>query len=263
MNALARSQENLAAALFDPLARVPAPIADADLRARTDFRRADIATFLIRALAAHYPVVRRLIGDDSFLDVARRFVATQPPRMPLVQHFGEAFPRYLRSLGDGASFEYVADLAELEAARARAHHSADAIPLDARAFAFLSAARFAEFGVHLHPSVTMIASRFPIVTIWKANQTDGDDGVIDRWRPEAALVARPFLDVDVLPLPAGGHAFMTSMSDGSTIAAGIAAAMVHDPEFDLAATLTMLVEANIVIGFHRLSAPLAGERPTR
>src|SRR5262245_18625013 len=132
MNGLAVSQENFAVALLDPLARVPAAIPDVDLRARNAPRHAGIDTFLIRALAARYPVVRRLLGDDSFLDVARRFVAMQPPRLPIVQHFGEMFPLYLRNLGDAVSFEYVADMAELEAARTRAYHSADASPIDAQ-----------------------------------------------------------------------------------------------------------------------------------
>ena len=261
MNGLAASQENFAVVLFDPLAPVPEAIADIDLRARADFRHAGIGAFLIRALAARYPVVRRLIGDESFLDVARRFVAMQPPRLPIVQHFGETFPHYLRSLGDSASFEYVADIAELEAARARAHHSADATALDAQALPFLSTVRFHEYGVILHPSVALVASRFPIVTIWRANQTDSGGGRLDRWRPEAALIARPFLDVDVLLLPAGGHAFMSALSTGSTIAAAAAIATADDPGFDLDASLTMLADANIVVGFHRRAEHLEARTP--
>src|SRR5262245_14884684 len=137
MSGLAINQENLAVALFDPLACVPAAITDVDLRTRADFRHASIGAFLVQALAARYSVLRRLIGDDSFLDVARRFVAMQPPRLPIIQLFGATFPQYLGSLGEAASFEYVADIAELEAARARAHHSADARPLAAQVFSLL------------------------------------------------------------------------------------------------------------------------------
>jgi len=205
--------------------------------------------------------VRRLIGDDSFLDVAQRFIAMRAPHLPVVEHFGETFPHYLRSLGEAASFEYVADMAELEAVRAQAYHSADAPPLGAHAFSFLSAARFVQFGVVLHPSVALVASRFPIVTIWRANQGDSDGSIIDRWRPEAWLVARPLLDVDVLLLPAGGLAFMDALSNGATIAGAIAAAMTDDPDFDLAANLTMLVEARIVVGFHRRGEQRLGLAP--
>jgi hypothetical protein len=250
MNGLAINQENLAVVLFDPLACVPAAIADVDCRTRADFRPAGIGAFLIRALAARYPVVSRLIGDDSFLEVARRFIEMQPPRLPIVQRFGEAFPQYLRSLGEAASFEYVADIAELEAARARAHHSADARPLDARAFSLLSTSCFNECGLILHPSVALVASRFPIVTIWRANQTDTAGGILDQWRPEAALIVRSFLEVDVLLLPAGGHVFMNALLSGWTIGAAAASARDDDPEFDLHANLTILTEANIVVDFH-------------
>ena len=54
MTALATNQETLAAVLFDPLACVPAAIADVDLRMRPDLRHAGIGAFLIRALAARY-----------------------------------------------------------------------------------------------------------------------------------------------------------------------------------------------------------------
>jgi len=255
MNGLATNQENLAVLLFDPLAGVPAAIADVDLRARADFRHAGIGALLVRALAARYPVVRRLVGDDSFLDAARGFVAMQPPRLQSIQHFGESFPQYLRSLGEAASFEYVADIAELEAARARAHHSADARPLDARVF--LSRTLFNEYGLVLHPSVGLVTSRFPIVSIWRANQTGADDGILERWCPEAALVARPFLDVDVLSLPAGGHVFIKALLSGWTIEAAATSATEDNLKFDLGANLTILTEANIVVAFHRQAADAA------
>jgi hypothetical protein len=251
MNALAVSQENLAAALFDPLALVPVAAADVGLRARNDIGHTGIGAFLMRALAARYPVVRRLIGDESFLDVAQRFVAMQPPRLPNVQHFGEAFPQYLRSLGEAASFEYVADIAKLEAARAAAYHSADAPPLDPRAISLLPTARFNEYRLDLHPSTRLVASRFPIVTIWRANQMDAKDAIPNQWRPEAALIVRPFLDVNVVSLPAGGHAFMNALLSGWTIGEAALSAGNDYPEFDLGANLTILAEANVVVAFHR------------
>jgi len=250
MNSLAHG--HVAAALVDPLARVPAPI-DAALRVQTrrHFRDDDITALLIRALAARYPVVRRLAGDDSFLAAARRFVRSEPPHLAAVLQFGERFPGYLRSLGHAASFHYLADVAEIEAARARAFRSADAAPLNASALAALPASRFGEIGVILHPSVSLIATRFPIVTVWAANQADTADGIIPQWGAEAALVARPFLDVDVLRLPPGGHAFLSRLSDGATLAVAIEAAAVADPAFDPAVNLRVLIDANIVVGLHR------------
>ena len=166
MNAVAQIERNVASTLLDPFTGVPAPI-DAALRLRARATRhfgGDIIGLLIRALAARYPVVRRLAGDESFLATARRFVRAQPSHLSTVLHFGEAFPGYLRGLGRAASFEYLADVAEIEAARARAMRSADARPIGRAALASLSSSRLRELGVLLHPSVSLVASRFPIVS---------------------------------------------------------------------------------------------------
>ena len=72
----------------------------------------------------------------------------------------------------------------------------------------------------LHPSVYLVQSRFPIVTIWESNQSMAS-GMIDRWSAEAALVARPFLEVEVRRLPPGGYAFLRALSEGQTVATAV------------------------------------------
>src|SRR6516225_6263601 len=53
-------------------------------------------------------------------------------------------------------------------------------------------------------SFNFVASCFPIVTIWETNQSEHQDGRVDRWSVERALVARPFLEVEVRRLPPDG-----------------------------------------------------------
>ena len=65
----------------------------------------------------------------------------------------------------------------------------DARPVDAQALALLRSEKHRGVRVALHPSVFVVASRFPIVTIWRNNQPDGEVAMIDRWRAESALVA--------------------------------------------------------------------------
>jgi hypothetical protein len=72
-------------------------------------------------LAARFPVIRRLVGEMSFRIVARRFILREPPDVRTPSGYGENFPRFLRSHGRAASIEYVADIAELEMVRGRAH----------------------------------------------------------------------------------------------------------------------------------------------
>ena len=101
----------------------------------------------------------------------------------------------------------------------------------------------------LHPSVFTVASRFPIVTLWENNRGDVDNAMITRWCAEAALVARPLIEVEVRRLPAGGHAFLGALSQGQTLAEAFAAGKTAAPRFDADANLSLVIEASLVIGF--------------
>ena len=199
---------------------------------------------LLDGLITHFPVTRRVAGDESFDAMARRFIVTE--RSCPARRFPnwEAFPSFLRGQGKAASIEYVADIADLEVARGKAKYAANARPIGAQAFPSLAA----ELRLVLHPSIFLVASRFPIVTIWENNQSEHENGRVGRWSAECALVARPFLEVEVRRLPAGGHAFISALSQGRTIAAALDAATAADPKFDIAINRALLIEANIVIG---------------
>jgi hypothetical protein len=62
--------------------------------------------------------------------------------------------------------------------RQNARYAAHARPLAATALSSLRGERFNGLRVVLHPSVCLIQSRFPIVTIWENNQTNDDNGMI-------------------------------------------------------------------------------------
>jgi hypothetical protein len=94
----------------------------------------------------------------------------------------------------------------------------------------------------------LVQSRFPIVTIWENNQCDDENGMIDRWSAEAALVARPFLEVEVRRLLPGGYTFLSALSEGQTAAMAVRAAMTATSEFEVASNLAVLIDANAIVG---------------
>jgi hypothetical protein len=199
-------------------------------------------------LAALYPVTCRLAGDESFHGAASGFIFTELPRTPSRVETGETFPRFLRSLGPTAAIEYLADIAELEWARAKARRAAYAKPIAVHNVA--AAGNLDTQRVRLHPSVSLIASRFPILTIWEANQADGESDMIPQWAAEAVLVARPQRTIEMTRLPAGGHAFLRTLLGGGTIADALGAgqgSMDQAAAFDTDANLALLAESRIVV----------------
>jgi hypothetical protein len=229
------------------------PPAWAETSGRTEARilaRSD-RTGQIELLAARYPVIRRLVGELSFRVVARRFILSSPPRGVVPHCLGDNFPHFIRSLGNAACIEYVADVAELEMLQHKARSAQHVRPLATLALSSLQAERISGLRIVLHPSVCLVQSRFPIVTAWENHQTNDANGIIERWVAEDAIVARPFLKVEVRRLPPGGYAFLCALSEGKTVATAAELATEVAPKFDVVSSLRLIEDTKVVVRIQR------------
>jgi hypothetical protein len=154
MGATANIQAPLPVARFDPCAPLRAP--------GTKSRRTENGLAAYRrpadGLPTHFPVTRRVVGDESFGAMSRRFIISEQSVPATRLHNLETFPSFL------------------------------------------------------------------------------------------ALVARPFLEVEVWRVPPGGYAFISALLQGRTIAAATDAGIAADPKFDIATNRALLVGANVVVG---------------
>ncbi len=244
------AQAEFAHALLSKATPVPRCLRGAR-RGRTDRRfavhRNTVVMSLIEALGARFPAVRRLVGEEFFRAMAHAYVVDRPPRSPLLFQYGDSFPAFIEGFAPAAPLPYLADVARLEHLRGVAYHAADATPLPPAAFAALDGGRLAVFKVRLHPSVSVLASNYPIVTIWEANQAESVTPIRPRG-PEAALVARPFLAVETRRLGPGSEAFFARLKAGATLGEAALAGSDASQAFSVAEALATLVGANIAVG---------------
>jgi hypothetical protein len=215
--------------------------------------RNNVVAGLVRALESRFPVVERLVGEEFFRAMAQVFVTEDPPRSPILFRYGSTFPDFIEGFSAAASVPYLADVARLELARGRAYHAADAAPLPAEVFAGLGADELAVTGVRLHPSAQLMTSPHPIVSIWRSHQ-DGGAPHVESWQPEAALVLRPAIEVEVHRLPSGGYSFLTALAQGASLARAATIAAAESPDFNPVQNLAFLIET-------RAAAKLISARP--
>jgi hypothetical protein len=201
---------------------------------------------LIEALQARFPVVERLVGEEFFRAMARAYVALEPPSSPLLFRYGDGFPTFIGRFTPAAPLPYLADVARLEYARGVAFHAADRDPLPTASFAALDNGHLADFAVTLHPSVGIVTSPFPILSIWLANQAETVPSLRHRGA-ESALVSRPYFEVETRRLQPGTDAFLLALSVGSTIGAAVAAGAEASTEFSAAEALATLIGASIAV----------------
>ncbi len=142
------------------------------------------------ALAAAYPVVRRLVGATFFDALVQRYARSHPSRSGDLHRFGDALPEFLAADSYAASLAYLPDVARLEWAVHEAEVAPDPVPFDFHALARVPASRHGELRFTLQEGARVVRSAHPIVLLWEANQ-EGCDGT-PRGFPgaQSALVLR-------------------------------------------------------------------------
>lgn len=211
--------------------------------ARRAIHRNTVRSGLIEALAIRYPVVQQLVGDDFFAAMASAFALDHPPSSPSFIFYGVDFPDFVAGFAPAASLPYLADVAWLESRWFEAYHAADAAPLTREDFAAVAPERLADVTFVFHPSLAIVASRFPIASLLAAHQRQGDLSSIDMSNGETALIVRPALDVEVSLIDPAFAAFLASLRQGETLGSSVAQ---QDADFDLAAALRRLIASRIV-----------------
>jgi hypothetical protein len=208
--------------------------------------RNNVVGGLRKALRTRFPVVEKIVGEEFFVAMALVFVKEQPPRSPQLATYGDEFPAFIAAFEPARELPYLADVARLEAARTRSYHAADATPIGADHFATLDAHAVGAIRIEMHPSIGIVRSAYPIVTIWAMNSGEQELAPIENWRGEDALVSRPYLEVQVRALPLGGAAFLLALAAGRPLGQAAEAAIADDPNFDLTSNLAGLIGSGLV-----------------
>ncbi len=244
-------QQQFAQALLDPDAALPGGLTAHTRRAphrRFAVYRNNVVVGLVNALRARFPATERIVGEEFFFAMARLFVPAHPPRSKILREYGDDFPAFIAAFAPAAPLAYLPDVARLEAARTRAYHAADAVPLDPAAFATLAPDRLAALRLRLHPSMQLVRSRYPIVTIWAMNSGECALGPVNEGIAEDALVVRPHFDVFVHAVPPGGAVFIRALGDGAALGAAAEATLAQAADFDLTANFALLLQSGLIAG---------------
>jgi len=229
-------------ALLNPDQPTPAGLVGPDgapAPKRFSVYRNNVIVSLTDALGESFPAIKTLLGDDYFKALARAFVLTNPPTSPVLILYGGDFPAFIEAFPPLEAYPYLADVARVEWAWLQAYHAADAEPLDPAELGALSpdavgGARFAR-----HPAAQVFSSDWPVWDLLRANRFQpGADIEIDLGLPQAVLVSRPELDVELLLLRPGGDVFLQALFDGAILAEAASQAQQHSADFSLSDSLS-------------------------
>jgi hypothetical protein len=219
--------------------------------------RANAGAAAERALAAAFPTVAQLIGDESFVALARAFWQAEPPERGDLAWFGERLPAFIDASEQLADERYLADCARLDWAVHRAESAADAGD-EPENLELLSALDPAQLRLKLRPGMALIVSPHPVATIWLAHRSDGEDRfapvreAFAAGRGENALVLRDGWRARVAPLADAHVRFTQAVLDRASLAEALARA---GDGFDFQPWLIGALQARWLIGAEPNTTP--------
>lgn len=170
-----------------------------------------------RALAARYPTVLAMLGDETFAPMARAVWRQSPPARGDLAQWGDTLPAFLADAEQLAELPYLADVARLDDAVTRAEGAADVEP-DLTTLLRLGDTEADRLVLRPAPGLALVASAHPVVTIWRAHHDAQQAALADPFaaarealaeqRAETALVWRKGWAVRVAEVDAPTAAFL-------------------------------------------------------
>lgn len=203
---------------------------------------------LTSALKAIYPVIERLVGEGFFRFAADHYIRQHPPRSGNLHDFGMHYAHFLAGFTPAAGLPYLPDVARLEWAWHEAFHAEDAASFDARRLAEVPVEQQGNLRFALNPSVRFIDSVYPILNIWKANQDQAPEEIIDLTQGGTPLmVIRRGLRVEIETLTPGGLALLRALEQDACLEAACDTAFTFESNFDLAAALQRGIQGGALV----------------
>ena len=121
-------------------------------------------------LAASFPVIERLVGEACFEGLAREYTLAHPSRCGDLQRFGAAFPAFLDHTYGDSRFRYLPSVAELEWALEEVHLKRDEQPLAISELSRFNQEDYGNLVFSARRALRLLRSRYPVLSIWHANQ---------------------------------------------------------------------------------------------
>lgn len=221
-----------------------------DLAAQAGFAiyRNTVMKGCLDALAANYPAVVSVVGEDWFRAAAADFVRMAPPSHASLLDYGAGFADFLAAFPPAAELRWLSPIARLDRHWTEAHVACDAPCADPALLARVDADTIAQLRLRPHPAARWLwDDAVPVHTLWTLNRgrvpmpADGLASV--HWIGEGALTTRRADEVTTHPLPHAVCVLLDACAAGARIVEAIGAALAIDATLDLTAVIAQLLRA--------------------
>jgi Putative DNA-binding domain len=217
--------------------------------------RANASALAARSLAATYPVITQLLGQETAEYLARDLWRAHPPERGDVAQWGATLPEFFTSQAALQELiqehPFLPDVARLEWALHCAATAADT-SLDASSLQLLCTHDPQQLQLQLSAGCALIASAHPIVAIAQLHDARYADEhtqavqAIETGTAQTALIWRRGLRAVFRAAHPAEYALLHCTLQGKSFAQCVDAALARDAQFDLGAWLAASVQSGLM-----------------
>lgn len=194
------------------------------------------------ALAALYPALQRLAGDEWLQAVAIDFARAAPPTGGDLQHYGQGLPEFLATLPAAAGLPWLVDVARLDRLWSESHVAADGGALSLASMAALDLGKMADAALVPHPAARWRwCAQWPAFSLWQSAHQGDRDPNPPHWQGEGTLLTRPGGAVLAIAVDEAECALLDACDARLGIAPALLAVHTRFPATDLCAALNRLI----------------------
>jgi hypothetical protein len=202
--------------------------------------RNTIAKGCVDALAANFPTVLSMVGEDWFRAAAALFAREAPPTSAALLDYGADFPVWLERFPHAQDLPYLVGIAHLDRLWNEALFAAEAPALTAEALSALAPEALAEMRPALRPSVRFAAFEAGLPSLWLAAR-DGREDLDLSATPETLLLVRRDGAVKSRVAGEAETEFLRACRAGETLAQAAEHAARTDPTTQIAPLFAALI----------------------
>jgi len=201
------------------------------------------------ALKEVYEAVHHVAGHETFHRAAARYSAQYPSLEYNLSLAGRCFSAFLAKDKLTEKLPFLPDLSALEWKVSEAFHSFDRTPMSTEKVGAVPAEQWDAIIFDFQPSMSLIASAWPVFDIWRARKTPVDQIRVElKDRPQCVLVYRSALEVRCALISRTQFDLLASLKSGRTLgeACGIAEDAAEDTP--LQEWFSQWIQAGIITG---------------
>jgi hypothetical protein len=215
---------------------------------RVEIYRNNVFGNFSSVLGMVYPVIQKLVGDDFFEDLCVKYRNKYPSPSGNLDDYGQQFPKMIGTLKNQHKLAYLKDIANLEWKFHRAYFSRNVADFPIQKFQKLKEEELSEIKFKLHPSCVLIASQFPIFSIWESVESQRKLD-LNQLLKESVLVERSRFDTNIQNLTEHEFLFLKNIKKGLNLYQIYEEISPNFADFDIGSLMNKFISNGVIASY--------------